>query len=251
MEVSYSGTVKSNVALCEAQPLNGLDEQSDIETTAVSAANTKAEYRYVDKPVYEMVKRGFDIVFSIVGLILASPIMLITAIAIKAEDGGPAIHKRMCVGKDHKPYPMYKFRSMVVDADNVDYFLTEDQKAQYFKEVKIDGDPRITKIGKFIRKTSIDELPQLYSVLRGDMSLVGPRPMVEFENCFFKEYADLVLAVSPGITGYWQVYGRNNKKYETGERQQMELFYITNRSLWLDFKLFIGTIGCVLRCNGN
>lgn len=250
MEVSYAETISDDI------PLPMQDAQATINSVpaanaSVTPVTPASEYRYVGKPVYEVVKRGFDIVFSIVGLILASPIMLITAIAIKAEDGGPIIHKRMCVGKGHKPYPMYKFRSMVVDADNVDHFLTEDQKAQYFKEVKIDCDPRITRIGKFIRKTSIDELPQLYSVLRGDMSLVGPRPMVEFENRFFKEYADLVLSVSPGITGYWQVYGRNNKKYETGERQQMELFYIENRSLWLDFKLLISTIGCVLRCNGN
>ena len=251
MKTSYIEAASGDITLPTMRAQTVATNAPAVKVLSNSAAQASEQYRYVDKPVYEMVKRGFDIVFSIVGLILASPIMLITAIAIKAGDRGPGIPKRMCVGKNHKPYPMYKFRSMVVDADNVDHLLTEDQKAQYFKEVKIDCDPRITKIGKFIRKTSIDELPQLYSVLRGDMSLVGPRPMVEFENCFFKEYADLVLAVSPGITGYWQVYGRNNKKYETGERQQMELFYITNRSLWLDFKLFIGTIGCVLRCNGN
>lgn len=229
-------------------------EQSAVadEKPALHLLNQQEpDCRYVHKPVYEAVKRALDVALSVVGLILASPILLITAIAIKCEDGGAVFHKRMCIGKGRKPYVMYKFRSMVPNADDLDHLLTKEQKEQYKREVKIDDDPRVTKTGRFIRKTSIDELPQFFSVLRGDMSLVGPRPMVEFENQHFNEYADFVLLVLPGITGYWQVYGRNHAKYEDGERQRMEVYYVQNRSLWFDFKLLVKTVGCVFRCNGN
>ena len=161
MEVSYSGTVKSNVALCEAQPLNGLDEQSDIETTAVSAANTKAEYRYVDKPVYEVVKRVFDIIFSIIGLVIASPIMLITAIAIKAEDGGPILFHEHCIGKNGKPIIKLKFRSMKQNSYEILATFDDEQKKLFEIGAKVKNDPRITKVGGFIRKTSIKELDLL------------------------------------------------------------------------------------------
>lgn len=203
------------------------------------------------KRSYMIIKRTFDIIISAFALIVTSPITLITAAAIKLEDGGPIIHKRICVGPGNRPYVMHKFRSMVVNADDLDHLLSDEQRKQYIKEVKITNDPRITRVGRIIRRLSIDELPQLFTILKGDMSLVGPRPIVDFEAEFFEDEIDLVLSAKPGLTGYWQVYGRNSAKYETGERQEMELYYIRNRSLWFDFKLLLKTAYSVLHRRGQ
>lgn len=196
---------------------------------------------------YSVTKRIFDIVVSIIGLILLMPLLVAVAIAIKYEDGGPIIHTRICVGKNGKQYKMYKFRSMVMDADNLEKWLTPQQVEAYLIESKLDNDPRITHIGRFIRKTSIDELPQLLSVIKGDMSLIGPRPMAKSEICnYTAEELDLIFSVRPGITGYWQVNGRSNATYASGKRQQMELYYVKHRSFVLDCKILIKTVWVVI-----
>jgi lipopolysaccharide/colanic/teichoic acid biosynthesis glycosyltransferase len=128
--------------------------------------------------------------------------------------------------------------------------LSEEQLAQYRREFKVDDDPRITKIGRFIRKTSIDELPQLVNVLCGDMSLVGPRPVVASELEIYRNSVPLFLSTRPGLTGYWQAYARNDAGYETGRRQKMELYYIRNRSLLLDVKIFVKTVFAVIQGSG-
>lgn len=136
---------------------------------------------------------------------------------------------------------------MVMDADNLEKWLNPEQLKAYKSEFKINNDPRITHIGHFIRKSSIDELPQLLSVLKGEMSLIGPRPIVESElNNYTAEELDLIFSVKPGITGYWQVNGRSNSTYQSGIRQQMELYYVKHRSFVLDCKILIKTVWVVL-----
>ncbi|MPN06675.1 Undecaprenyl phosphate N,N'-diacetylbacillosamine 1-phosphate transferase [bioreactor metagenome] len=142
---------------------------------------------------------------------------------------------------------MYKFRSMIPDADNLEGHLTAEQIEQYQKEIKLDNDPRITKVGKFIRKTSIDELPQLFSILKGDMSFVGPRPLVERELGYYGSQIESILSVKPGLTGYWQVNGRSDSTYQSGKRQALELYYVTHCSPWFDIKIILQTILVVLK----
>lgn len=145
-------------------------------------------------------KRLFDVVFSLFGLLLTLPITLLVAIVIKIHDGGPVIHERICLGKNFSTYKMFKFRSMVMDASNLDRWLTPEQIEKYKVECKLDDDPRITKIGRFLRKTSIDELPQLVSVLRNDMTLIGPRPVASSERHHYSDAEfDLLLTAKPGM----------------------------------------------------
>lgn len=198
------------------------------------------------KRAYKFVKRIFDVILSAAALIALSPVFLAAAIAIKAEDGGPVIHKRYCVGKNGRQYIMYKFRSMRTDADNLEKLLTPEQLEEYRNECKITDDPRITKVGKIIRRFSIDELPQLITILKGDMSLIGPRPMVEFEKEFYGDDAERVLEATPGLTGYWQVNGRSNATYESGNRQKLELYYVEHQGMRLDAEILFKTVKTVL-----
>lgn len=140
---------------------------------------------------------------------------------------------------------MYKNSDRMIDQ------LTPEQKKQYYTEFKIDNDPRITKIGNILRKTSLDELPQLFNVLFNNMSLIGPRPLIESE--IQMNYADTyqeLLSVKPGVTGYWQAYARNNATYQSGERQEMELYYVHHASAWLDIKILFKTVITVLKREG-
>lgn len=138
-----------------------------------------------------------------------------------------------------------------MDADNLNRWLTPDQIEEYKAECKLENDPRITGIGRFRRKTSIDELPQLISVLRNDMSLIGPRPVVASERHHYSdEEFDLLLTAKPGITGYWQVNGRSDSTYESGKRQELELYYAEHRSLFLDMKILFMTVAVVLKGKG-
>lgn len=194
---------------------------------------------------YLSFKRSFDIVGSALAIAVLSPLFLAVAAAIKAEDGGPVIYTRICVGKHGKTYRMYKFRSMKVSADNLEKWLTPEQIEEYRKEIKLKNDPRITKVGSLIRKTSIDELAQLFSILQGSMSFVGPRPLVREELEYFGDDIDAILSVKPGLTGYWQVNGRSDCTYESGERQKMELHYVMHRSLWMDLKILLRTVKTV------
>lgn len=203
------------------------------------------------KMIYMAVKRLFDVTVSLLGLLATFPVTLAVAAAIKFCDGGPVIHERICLGKNGRTYKMFKFRTMVMDADNLERWLTPQQIEEYKAECKLDNDPRITKVGKFLRKTSIDELPQLVSVLRNDMSLIGPRPVVVSERHHYSEEEfQLLLTAKPGITGYWQVNGRSDCTYESGDRQKLELYYAEHRSLILDIKILFMTVGVVLKGNG-
>ena len=193
---------------------------------------------------YFVIKRLIDVVFSTIGLIVLSPIMLIVAVAIKLEDiKGPILFSQERVGYLGKTFKMYKFRSMYVDAEQ------RLQELQHLNEqtgpvFKIKDDPRITKVGKFIRKTSLDELPQLVNVLRGEMSIVGPRPALPREVKQYNAYQKQRLLVKPGITCIWQVSGRNNIGFD--EWVELDLEYIKNQSLGLDIKLILQTIPALL-----
>lgn len=191
--------------------------------------------------LYSITKRLIDIVGSLCGIILLSPLFLIVAILIKLEDPkGKVFFAQERNGKYPKTFKMYKFRSMVHNAEDLLKDLM-DRNEQTGPVFKINDDPRITKVGKFIRKTSIDELPQLFNVLKGDMSLVGPRPPIPHEVDQYNSYQMQRLAVKPGLTCIWQVSGRNNIGFD--EWVEMDIEYIKTRNLWLDIKLIFKTVG--------
>ena len=156
----------------------------------------------------------------------------------------------MSVGYHGKKIKVYNFRSMKMNVKNLEKLLTPEQLEQYRTEFKIDNDPRITKIGNILRKLSLDELPQLFNILKGDMSIVGPRPIVEKETQIYGDDVEKLLSVKPGLTGYWQAYARNNATYESGERQKMEMYYVEHNSLWLDIKILFKTVISVIKKEG-
>jgi lipopolysaccharide/colanic/teichoic acid biosynthesis glycosyltransferase len=203
-----------------------------------------------EKKFYCFVKRCFDLFVSIFGLLILSPVFVLCALFVKLEDGGPAIYKQKRIGKDGEFIYIYKFRSMKVNADKLEDVLTADQIEKYKKEYKLEDDPRITKIGNFLRKSSLDELPQLFNVIRGDISLIGPRPLVSDETYLYGNAREVLLSVKPGLTGYWQAYARNTVNYATGERQKMELYYVHNRGFWFDIKIFFKTFEALFKRTG-
>jgi lipopolysaccharide/colanic/teichoic acid biosynthesis glycosyltransferase len=203
-----------------------------------------------NKPVYDRVKRVFDLVFALVCLAILWPVLLIIALAILLEDGGPVLYRSQRVGLHGRSISVYKFRSMKKNADRLEEMLTPEELAEYRKNYKLDRDPRITKMGRFLRKTSLDELPQLLNIVGGSLSLVGPRPVLQEETELYGKDRDLLLSCKPGLTGLWQVQGRSNVSYENGQRQAMELKYVRERSLWLDIKILFMTVGAVVRMDG-
>ena len=202
------------------------------------------------KPFYEAVKRIFDFLLALVGTVVLSPILLLVAIAIVAEDKGSVFYKATRVGLHGKPIKVYKFRSMKTGADRLEDMLTPEELEEYKKNFKLERDPRITKVGAFMRKTSLDELPQLLNIIGGSLSLVGPRPVLQEETELYGEDRDLLLSVKPGLTGLWQASGRSNITYEDGARQAMELRYVRERGFLLDIKILFMTVGAVLRMDG-
>ena len=196
------------------------------------------EFQSSGGKVYLFLKRCLDIVASIIGLICLSPIIILVAIAIKLESEGPVLFSQDRVGKNRKIFKIYKMRSMVQNAEELKEKLLE-QNEMSGPMFKMKDDPRITKVGKFIRKTSIDELPQLINVIKGNMSLVGPRPSLPKEVEKFEPWMYERLAVKPGLTCYWQVMGRNNIDFE--EWMKLDIKYVRERNLFLDIKLIFKT----------
>ena len=201
-----------------------------------------------NKKLYLIIKRFFDILLSLIGLIVLSPLFLIIAIIIKLDSKGPVFFRHKRIGKNGKMIGVYKFRSMVINAEELIKKFTPEQKAEYEKNFKLDNDPRITKIGKILRKTSLDELPQLINILIGNMSIVGPRPIVTGEIDKYGDQKDKFLSMTPGLTGYWQASGRSDVEYD--ERIKMELYYIDHCSLWLDIKIIFKTFFAVIKRKG-
>lgn len=194
---------------------------------------------YEKRASYYILKRLIDIIGSLVGIILLSPIMIITAMAVKLDSKGPAVYSQLRVGKGGKPFKMYKFRSMIKDADKYLDKLKEKNEMSG-PMFKMKEDPRVTKVGKFIRKTSIDELPQLINILKGDMSIVGPRPNLPKEVSQFSSWQRQKLLAKPGLTCYWQIMGRNNIDFE--EWIKLDIKYIEERNTLLDIKLIFKTV---------
>lgn len=217
-------------------------EKSKFETAKVTS-------KYLEnKPVYDFVKRIADIFCSAIAIILLSPLFIIISIAIKATNEGPVIFVHKRVGKNGKEIGIYKFRSMVVNAEALIEKFTPEQKEEFQKNFKLETDPRITKIGKFLRKTSLDELPQLFNILKGDLSIVGPRPIMEVETEIYGKYRDMLLSVKPGLTGFWAANGRSDTSYK--KRRAMEIYYVKNRSLLFDIKIIFKTIISVFTGKG-
>lgn len=223
-----------------------------IEKEYIDNINTdEADVRLIasaeNKRAYEFIKRIGDIVFSSVGLIILLPFFLIISAAIRLEDGGKAFFLQERVGRNGKIFKMYKFRSMCVDAEErfeeVAHLNEADGPA-----FKIENDPRITKVGRIIRRLSIDELPQLINCIKGDMSIVGPRPPLEREVEKYNAYQRQRLLVKPGITCYWQSCGRSNTSFD--EWMDMDMKYIRERGVFTDIKILLMTVPAVLMRRG-
>lgn len=181
-------------------------------------------------------------------MLLIPACVLGAAISLESP-GGPMFRQRR-IGKGGKEIRIFKFRSMYSDAhDHPEKYLDEEQMAQWTREQKVDDDPRVTKLGRFIRKTSLDEIPQFINVLTGDMSVIGPRPVTLAETYEFGSDRDEVLSVRPGITGWWQVTDRNDATWENGRRQELELWYVRNASLAVDLRVFAKTFGVMFGKN--
>lgn len=201
------------------------------------------------KNVYRFIKRIIDIIGGLVGIVLLIPMTIVLYLIsiFSKENKGPIFYEQLRVGKNGKEFRIYKFRSMVMHADEKlwEYLNSNPEaKEEYKKYKKLREDPRITKTGKFLRKTSLDEFPQFINVIKGDMSLVGPRPYLYREKEDMGERYNEIIKVKPGLTGYWQVNGRSDVDFE--ERTRMDIEYIKNRNLWLDFKILIKTFLAVL-----
>lgn len=220
---------------------NGLQERAFETTYQADTGNG----------IYKFVKRAFDFIAALAAIVAISPLLLIISAIVYLGDPGPVIYGQLRIGKNGKAFKMWKFRSMYKNADKMIDQLTDEQRQQYITEFKIDNDPRITPVGNFLRKTSLDELPQLFNVLCNDMSLVGPRPLIESEiQTYYADMFDTLLPVKPGVTGYWQAYARNNATYQSGQRQQMEMYYVNHASIMLDIKILFRTVASVLRRDG-
>ena len=244
------GTYKTDVENSGTYINDEIETNVGNEATESTFEKTGAQYY-----TYLFVKRAFDIVGSIVGIAVLIPVTLVIGVAriILKENDGPLFYEQLRVGKDGKAFRMYKFRTMCIDADEkLRIYLLEhknEENAKYYKKYKkFKDDPRVTKLGKFLRKTSIDELPQVINIFLGNMSIVGPRPYLSREKEDMGEAYDEIIKVKPGLTGYWQINGRSNATFK--KRVSFDLYYIENRSLKLDAKIFLKTFEKVLKKEG-
>ncbi len=240
-----------------------MNEIKTIENLNTALAEREVP-EFTPKPVYDFVKRVFDIAASLAAsIVLLIPVCII-ALTIYLKDKGSPFYRHKRMGKGRQEYYMWKFRSMKMGADDLEKMLTPRELAEYKKEYKLKNDPRLIGykessngkkcFGAMIRSMSIDEIPQIFFniLIKGNMSIVGPRPILkeELEANYTPKEQELLMSVKPGLTGYWQAYARNNAKYANGKRQEMELYYIKNRSFLLDIKIIIKTVGVVLKKDG-
>jgi lipopolysaccharide/colanic/teichoic acid biosynthesis glycosyltransferase len=218
-----------------------------LSSASIPAESTASSLLAAQSLRGRVLKRGGDIVFSLLVLSLGSPLFLLLAVLVKLSSRGSIFYCQRRIGRGYKGFGCLKFRTMRRDADRVlAAMLDADPKlrAEFERDHKLKRDPRITPLGKFLRRSSLDELPQFINVLRGEMSVVGPRPIVWDELRRYGRSMDEVLSVRPGLTGLWQVSGRNNLTYRT--RVRLDLTYVRNRSFWLDLGIVLRTIGVVL-----
>lgn len=197
---------------------------------------------------YINIKRAIDLFLALIALIVLLPLIGIIALIIKLDSKGPVFFKHTRIGKDGKIIKIYKFRTMVTNAEELIKKFTPEQLEEYKKNFKLENDPRVTKVGKILRKTSLDELPQLLNIIKGNLALIGPRPVVKDELEKYGDNASKFLSVTPGLTGNWAANGRNNTTYE--ERMKLELEYVDNISFKTDIKIFFQTIYAVIKKEG-
>ena len=201
-----------------------------------------------NKRGYRFFKRCFDIVCSSFAIILLSPVYIILSVIVKCTSKGPVFYSHKRIGKNGKEIGILKFRSMVKNADRMIDDFTEEQKKEFKENYKLENDPRVTKFGNFLRKTSLDELPQLFNIFMGSLSIVGPRPVTQEETLLYGKDRDLLLSVTPGLTGLWASSGRSNLSYD--ERIRLELQYVRECSFWYDIKIIFNTIIPVFKGHG-
>lgn len=220
--------------------------------SSTQGIGSSAEPHLGERPlVQRALKRLFDILGALAGLVFLSPALLTIAILIKLQDKGPAIFAHTRIGKDGAPFKCYKFRSMVVDApQRLESLLAADPDAaaEWARDQKLRNDPRITTFGRFLRRSSLDELPQLINILRGDMSIVGPRPIITDEVCRYGTDFEAYKSVRPGVTGLWQVSGRNDVSYD--QRVQLDARYARHWSVLGDMWITLKTVPAVLLSRG-
>ncbi|MDO5502331.1 MAG: sugar transferase [Actinomycetia bacterium] len=260
------------VIFCDGSFAGGTDfnllarqlERHDVQTIVVPALTDISAQRmmlrpvaglplvHVEKPKAEQAlkatKRAFDVVVGALSLLAALPILVLTAIAIKLEDGGPIFFRQQRVGTGGEHFTMFKLRSMVLNAEHIRAEMLEDENESDGILFKIKHDPRITRVGGFIRRFSIDELPQLWNVLRGDMSVVGPRPALPAETAAYADHVRRRLDVRPGLTGLWQVSGRSDLPWD--ETVRLDLYYVDNWSMLQDVNILLRTAKAVVRASG-
>ncbi len=241
------------VATMESE-ISGNEGIEDTIQMANQAKNLKMIKNFLyKKTISRGIKRVFDIICGCIGAILLIPTSIVVYILSKVlnEHDSSIFYEQLRLGKNGKHFRIYKYRTMVVGADKIlqDYLNENPEiKEEFEKTQKLKNDPRITKLGKFLRKTSLDELPQFINVLKGEMSVIGPRPIVDREVELFGNDMEIVHSVKPGITGYWATNGRSATTYE--ERVQMEKYYVQHFSLWLDIKIFFKTFISVIKKEG-
>lgn len=201
-----------------------------------------------NKKIYYTIKRILDVMLATIALIILSPFFLLIGIIIKLDSKGPIFFTHNRIGKNGKPFKMYKFRTMYQNAQEMINDFTEEQMKEWKENYKLKNDPRITKIGNILRKTSLDELPQIWNIIKGDLSIIGPRPVIDEELEKYGSNKEKFLSITPGLTGYWQANGRSDTTYE--ERMEMELYYVDHISWKLDVKIFFKTIVSVIKKEG-
>ncbi len=231
------------------------EEQMKKDIESIDTKNTDEEIVIKGNKSYLFFKRVLDIVVSFISIVflMVTLIFPIISVLVLISTRGKVIFKDERMGLNKKKISIYKFQTMFSDAEtNLDKYLDENQKKKWQKERKLDDDPRVTKLGKFLRKTSLDELPQLFNILGGSLSLVGPRPITkqELESNFTEYEQNQLMKVKPGLTGYWQVKDRSLATYESGERQKEELYYLPRRGLWFDIKIILLTIPAIFKGKG-
>lgn len=231
------------------------EEQMKKDIESIDTKNTDEEIVIKGNKSYLFFKRVLDIVVSFISIVflMVTLIFPIISVLVLISTRGKVIFKDERMGLNKKKISIYKFQTMFPDAEtNLDKYLDENQKKKWQKERKLDDDPRVTKLGKFLRKTSLDELPQLFNILGGSLSLVGPRPITkqELESNFTEYEQNQLMKVKPGLTGYWQVKDRSLATYESGERQKEELYYLPRRGLWFDIKIILLKIPAIFKGKG-
>ena len=243
----FSGALVRPVSGAEdATPFTSQSEPSRPGSTEFAAVSKLLDTRTLG---YRVLKRAFDIAFSSCVIAVGAIPCAVLSVAIAADTKGTPIYAQTRVGRYGRPFSIYKFRTMVADADNVEKYLSPEQLRQWQIERKVDNDPRITPLGRVLRTTSIDELPQFLNVLLGQMSIIGPRPISYDELAHFGKDVALLCSVPGGITGLWQASRRNDATFESGERQEIELSYVRDASLRLDAHCFFGTFGAMFGKN--